>query len=393
MPRRLRILFIAPYEPSALAVRSRLLLEGMAQRHDVDALTLRRAKDRDGTWPMIRHRSFSSQPSDRLIGLARVLDRSRPLQLVPAVSRELSSAVMAALQRDAYDLVHVEHLRALQYLPRQHPPLLFDAVDCVSHLFKLASAAQPLPRRWVFAAERHRAERLERQALSGAERVLVASHRDAVQLRMLDPQAPVAVVPNPVELPYLALQPRKRNTVLFSGKMSFHANERAAEWFCSSVWPLVLRKKPDAHLVIAGANPSARLRAHAGRHVQVTGFVPNMKELIASANVAVAPLLYAVGVQNKILEAFAEATPVVATPVAVGDLGVQPGRDLVIAQHAVDFAAAVVQLLDDSKTARKIGRAGRSYVERFHAPERVWDLLDAQYRQLLGEMPTASAVA
>jgi glycosyltransferase involved in cell wall biosynthesis len=59
-----------------------------------------------------------------------------------------------------------------------------------------------------------------------------------------------------------------------------------------------------------------------------------------------------------------------------------PGRDLLVADHAGDFADAVLRVLDDRALAAKLARNGRELVERrstwqasADALERVW--LDA----------------
>ena len=62
------------------------------------------------------------------------------------------------------------------------------------------------------------------------------------------------------------------------------------------------------------------------------------------AAVAVAPLTYGAGIQNKVLEAMACATPVVASPQAVSALDVVPGRDVLVARFVATFAHSLEHL-------------------------------------------------
>src|SRR6266513_1877142 len=108
----------------------------------------------------------------------------------------------------------------------------------------------------------------------------------------------------------------------------------------------------------------------------------------AGAPVAVAPLRYAVGVQNKVLEAMACATPVVTTSAAVGDLGFNEGGHGFIADDAAAFAERICWLLDDHQLAGQMGRAGRDYVERHHAIGPLAEQLDHYYHARLTTQST-----
>lgn len=383
--KRLRILYVAPYEASAVAVRPRLLMAAMAERHDVHVLTLRRGSVAAPLSIGAGGATFPSRTVDRVAALRRMSDPAYPLQAIAAASRPLSNAVRVALESRRFDLVHLEHIRAFPYLPTgPRPPLLFDAVDCVSQLFRLAAREQPLAVRWLFRLEAGRVARLELAALGSAERVLVASQRDASQLSRHNPKANVVVVTNPVDLDHFTPGPDRRGkVVVMTGKMSFHANARAARWLCDEIWPQVRQQHPDAHLVIAGARPPAALRRCAGADITVTGYVDSLAEPLRSAAVAVAPLVYAVGVQNKVLEALACATPVVATPVAVGDLGVRHGKEVLVASGATELAARINFLLSNEHIARSIGKCGRRYVDHHHTIGDIADQLDAQYHEVL----------
>ena len=71
----------------------------------------------------------------------------------------------------------------------------------------------------------------------------------------------------------------------------------------------------------------------------------------------VVPMRAGSGLQNKVLEAMAVGTPVVATPRAVAALDVRPGEHLLVADDAAGLAAATVALLRDPARARAHGGA------------------------------------
>ena len=101
------------------------------------------------------------------------------------------------------------------------------------------------------------------------------------------------------------------------------------------------------------------MQALAGERVIVTGAVADMRSWLAAADVVVAPLKLARGIQNKVLEAMAMAKPVVASAAAFEGIEAVPGRDLLVADGAGAMAEAVNGLLADPERARAMGEAAR----------------------------------
>jgi len=117
--------------------------------------------------------------------------------------------------------------------------------------------------------------------------------------------------------------------------------------------------------------------------VVVTGTVDDIRPFLRTATLAIAPIQYGVGIQNKVLEALACGTPVVATPQAVSALAVRAGEDLVVGRTPGELATAIVTLLDDPDRRRRVGQAGRAYVERYHTWHRVAGRLSDVYRDAI----------
>jgi glycosyltransferase involved in cell wall biosynthesis len=135
--------------------------------------------------------------------------------------------------------------------------------------------------------------------------------------------------------------------VIFSGNMNFGPNSQAAVWFAREVFPQVLNEVPNAHLVLAGANPGADVQALAGSRITVTGYVEDMNQEIARSTVYVAPLISGGGFKNKVIEAIANRTCVIATPVAVEFLEPAFRRLLRVADSPSAMAESVIEVLRD----------------------------------------------
>jgi glycosyltransferase involved in cell wall biosynthesis len=105
------------------------------------------------------------------------------------------------------------------------------------------------------------------------------------------------------------------------------------------------------------------------------------------ATLAVAPMPYGAGIQNKVLEAMASATPVVASPQAVSALAVTDGEQLLIGDNAESFARQILRLLDDAPLRQRLGKAGRAFVEQNHDWNKIVERLEEIYLAVINNTP------
>lgn len=398
----LRVLFIAPYLLSPIRVRPYQWLRGLARRgHCVLLLCPSGAADQHllgelrglcedvVTLPVGR--------AEVLANCARGLLRGLPLQAAHSCSPALHALLRQILHERSFDVVHVEHLRAAELArsvgaARPGLPLVFDAVDSISLLFERALRRGPSAQTRLMAlldlARTRRYEALYRLRFS---QVLVTSQEDHWALEVLRRQhqlpgtGALDVLPNGVDLDYFHPTEASRApaTLVFTGKMSYHANHAAALFLLREIMPLVWQERPDVCVQIVGADPAHSLRAFAGDpRVVVTGYVPDLRPYLTQATLAVSPLRYGVGIQNKVLEAMATATPVIAARQANRALAAQPGRDLLLAESAAEYASAISGLLSDPARRARLGRNGRRYVEQHHNWEQAVARLEQFYRRL-----------
>jgi polysaccharide biosynthesis protein PslH len=178
----------------------------------------------------------------------------------------------------------------------------------------------------------------------------------------------VKAMSNGVDAAYFdpaAVAPRDlggRPSLVFTGAMDYRPNVEAVTWFVDRVWPDVKAHMPSATFAIVGANPVPEVRKLAGGGVVVTGRVPDVRPFLAGADIAVAPLKIARGIQNKVLEAMAMARPVVATPQAHEGIDAVPGEHLLVAQSPELIVKDILALVADPARAAAMGQAARARV-------------------------------
>lgn len=217
----------------------------------------------------------------------------------------------------------------------------------------LGVLTSPLPRR------------RELQGLRAADLVLVFKDSDAALLREVGVHTRVRVIDPWLEVPEGDGPPRRPQAVLFTGALWRPENDIGARWLVQRVWPSVRAQVPTASLVLAGAGPTAELRAAAGaaKGVEVTGEVPSLLPHYRRAGVFAAPLFSGGGLKFKVAQAMLCGLPVVATPVAVEGVAdhAPEGTLWRVTADAEAFGAALVDALRRPGPAQVVGAAARDW--------------------------------
>jgi len=400
----MRILYITPYVPSLIRVRPYNLIRSLAQRgHQITLVSVssstQEEKDADRLTEWCQHVEIIPVSRTRsLWNCVKALPQpGLPLQAVYSFSPRMQQCIQALLQKEPFDLVHVEHLRAVNHglWTCFEGPVIWDSVDCISLLFERTLAQNPtLGARFKAWLDLERTRRYEKWLVSQFDRVLVTSEEDAQAMREMvagscyQPAA-LSVLPNGVNLDYFQPQatPRAPATLVYLGRMRYHANVAAVLYLVNDIMPHIWAHRPDVNLLIVGSDPPGRIQRLAANHqstaINVTGTVPDVRPYLAQATVMVAPIRYGAGTSFKVLEAMAMDTPVVATPQAVRGLQVGPGENVLVAEDAETFAACVLRLLQDENLRQELARNGRQYVERFHNWDKIAASLENVYLEVV----------
>ena len=401
----MNLIYATPYVPSPIRTRPYNLIRALVHLgHRVTLLTAastspeeQEQADALRDWGM-RVEVFPVPLARSLGNCLLALPSREPLQAVYAYHPGMERRLGDLLREETFDVVHIEHLRAARLVRAvRGTPTVYDSVDCISLLFEQAarSGAQ-LRSRLMTSVDLTRTRRYEARLLTRYDQVVVTSGRDKDALeglarRYLPRQtrpAPITVVTNGVDLEYFRPWENARSqdgrTIVFTGKMSYHANVAAALYFAREVLPRIWTTDPGVRFQIVGKDPPEPVRQLAtDQRIQVTGTVDDLRPYLAQATVAVCPALYAVGIQNKVLEAMAMGTPVVSTPAGCAALAAKERQEVLVAEGEEELAAAVLRVLSDSALARRLSAAGRRYVEAHHSWEAGARRLVEVYRQAL----------
>ncbi|HWE50861.1 MAG TPA: glycosyltransferase family 4 protein [Bryobacteraceae bacterium] len=222
--------------------------------------------------------------------------------------------------------------------------------------------------------------RLETAFLPDFPVILATSEEDAALVRPLAPRSHVAVYPNSFPLVDIPCQ-TEEPIVAFSANFEYHPNIDAVQFLMRDIWPEVRRRHPELKLRLIGRGDGAVRHLlpdnSAKSGVESTGPVPDALVEIARACVVLAPLRAGSGTRVKILEAWAAARPVIATPLAAEGLEARDGQNILLAPDGPSFVAALDRLLGSPSDRLRIGSAGRHIFEESYSWNSAWAALDA----------------
>jgi glycosyltransferase involved in cell wall biosynthesis len=397
----MEILYIVPNPPSLVRVRPYNLIRYLVKRgHRVTIATTWTNGGERHDIEHLKELGFNVLAAQLTkpqiaVNLFRALITGKPLQAEYSWQPDLKSQTSKLVSQ--FDVIHVEHLRGARYGVelgteirnlKSKTPVVWDSVDCITYLFEQASEqSQSMFGKMVTRFELPRTRRHESWLARQFDQILITSEIDKAELNKIagssgENQAPIAVIPNGVDLEYFtpSNEERRPDIVVFSGKMSYHANVTAALHLVNDIMPLVWAQRPNVQVWVVGKDPSRSVCKLADRdpRVVVTGMVPDIRVYLRQATIAVVPIVYGAGSQFKVMEATACGTPVVASHRAVISLQAVDGKHLLVAKDAAAFAQSTLRLLEDQNLQRRLSIAGRQYVETHHN----WDNIAIHLEQI-----------
>lgn len=345
------------------------LLGPLGRRHTLDLIRFGSASEAPSDDESSVFASIKVVPVPGVAKLSPTKRLVRKLRLhgLKLASPDMQRAIREALTSGGYDLLLEAGGNSMLSIPGEDlpVPIVVDSIDepLLRDYRALRSASfrarcEILHRMWMFW-------RYEKNLLARADANIYASEIDAAVYHRLFPGRRVTAIANGVDAAYFSpmRQPSEPATVLFEGNMMFGPNVDAAVRLAEEVMPALRKLIPDARAVIVGRDPSPEVMALQSNFVEVTGTVADVRPYLGKATVFACPMKLGSGIKNKILQAWAMARPVVATPASLGGLSAQHGVNILIADSMDDFVRSVAAVITIPKLAKELGDAGRATVE------------------------------
>jgi glycosyltransferase involved in cell wall biosynthesis len=391
----MHIVFLSRWYPfpadNGSKIRIYNLLRQLGRRHDVTLLTFAGPTDRVDTETLgvlhqtcrevsvFPYREFRRSSARATIGLFS----SEPRYLVDTFNEELAGALDEVLARHTTDAIVASELAMMPY------PLRVPAWPSVMEELELAvfRDAATLPLRKVSSA-RARLTWLKlagylRRSLGAFAASTVVSEKERRLVGEVAPHVPAPyVVPNAIDAQsYVGdFGSPEPDALVFSGALTYAPNFDGARWFLRAVYPRIQAHLPSSRFRITGGTNGVNLAAlPTASGLELTGYVPDVRPVVARSAVSVVPLRSGGGTRLKILESMALGTPVVSTSKGAEGLDVTHGENILIADDPAELADAVLMVVRDPSLRARLSANGKALVQSRYD----WDVIGPMFRDIV----------
>ena len=387
---RPRVLMIAPYPtfPPKTGAIARMFheMKALGQRYDLTLVSF-----------IFQKSDFTIEESLKpyckfviTVAIGDTLPRT-PNQpnLIHRYSSQRMSQVLKKMQAIPFDIVITDFIQMAQYsvlfpnafrVLAEHnieSELLRRSVQLHSaiELQQLASQHASIQSFTSSLEEADRLARYETELWKTYPLRWVVSEPDKQHLDQRCNSGKTIVVSNGIDTTTVQVIPDNPNkTILFIGTLSYYPNIDGARYFVDEILPLIWEKDPKVTFWMAGAEPPlVLLDLQRDSRVRVIANPDNMDDVARKCCMTVVPLRTGSGTRIKIMHAMALGLPIVTTSLGCEGIPVEDGKQMFIRDRPVEFASAVLTVLEDVEIREKFRREGRVCVERDYDWTRIFE--------------------
>ncbi len=329
------------------------------------------------------------KPAQDLKGMRRHLDYflqiagSAPYAVSRFTDPQVKRLLKEWMPQRRFDVAVCDFLSSTLNFPRDlaTPTALFQH-NVESILWKRKADVEPrFLDRVVFKLESAKMQRFEPEQTRRFHHVIAVSETDRTAMSAMVDPSHISVVPTGVDLGKYRYDPELRpqgSLVIFTGSMDWQPNIDGVEYFCGEIWPLVLKRVPQARFRIVGRDPHPRVKRLASDSTEVTGTVPSIVDHLREASAIVVPLRIGGGTRIKIYEGMAMGKATVSTTVGAEGLDVRHQRDILLEDTPSGFADGIITLLQNEEARRRL-EAGAAVTARKYD----WSVITEKFVEVL----------
>lgn len=309
-----------------------------------------------------------------------------PFQVAWYKSSKMKKKVGEMINQNNYDVVYYHLIRSAQYIcnNRKNSQInVLDFTDAVSlYLTRFEKIVKNPIKKFLLRIEKNRIEKYEKIAekfhtlflCSEIDRDFIVKRGFNVNTRLLK---------NGIDTSYFKSEAVEfdRNRIIFTGNMPYFANYDAAIFFSKEIFPLILRKVPEAKFYIVGQKPPKKIVNLGSDNIIVTGFVPDIKKEYLKSAVNVAPIRFGAGTLNKVIESIVLGVPVVSTSMAAGGLPEELKKYIFISDDKETFAKYVADVILNPNIRTELMQEGKEIIEKLLS----WEVIVDEFENYLKE--------
>lgn len=394
----MKVLMLTPYLPypdsSGGQIRTLNLLKYLCKKNEITLISLiKDKKENDNIKHLLKYckKVITFQRSKSpwtLNNILRTGFSTDPFLIVRNSAPGVKEAVTKELESEDYDIIHAETFYVMPHIPKTKLPVVM--VDqTIEYLVYQHYVNETAP--WyikpLLQIDVEKLKSKERYYWRSADQVVAVSEADKVEMRKLEPNLKVEIVPNGVNLDLFQKKTNwntKEKIILFISNFKWLQNVEAAHLLISEVYPLVKKEIPEVKLWIIGQHVPADIidRKDAGLTVKSIpeDDVQTLVDAYHDASVFASTIKGPGGTRLKNLASMASQLPIVSTKVGVEGLMMKDKEQVLIGDTPQEIANNIIKVIKSPKLAETIAKNARKHVEKYFDYASITESLDEIYK-------------
>lgn len=343
-----------------------------AKDHDVYCLNFSESEDVEFRPDIFKDSYHCNKSLMRMIlDMILAVFSKRPLQVAKFQSNAMNQLAIDIIERHHIDVVYGFHIRSIPVLKairKKYPKIkiIGDYTDTMGlYITRMKKFTKSLFLKLVLILEKRRVEFYEKNNVRYCDEIWLISEQDInYHEEWTLNKSKFRKVSNGVSKDLLLnLNRPKENKIVFVGFMGVESIE-ALTWYFDQIDPILQKNAPPYSIQLVGKGAPESFLSYLKQfpHVNVMGFVEDLKEVYQTASVCIAPMVFVAGQQNKVLEAMMAGVPVVATSFANGGIRAENDKQILIADTPQTFSEKICLVLNNEAFAKKIAKHAQSFV-------------------------------
>lgn len=266
-----------------------------------------------------------------------------------------------------FDTVIIEYIHSSYFLNFlvEDAQVILDAHDIISNRadefkrFNYAGALYELSRE------------TETEILNVYDKIMVLCQADYVEITAMTDACKALLCPHPVQTRRHPTRDEVKNIAFIAS--AYLPNRDAIKWFINECWPGISAKH-DVQLSIYGTVGNGLIIPQ-GQQIAVHGFVADINQIYADADIIINPVRFGAGVKIKNIEALANGLPLVTT--SHGARGIEAGinRAFLVADRAAEFVEGTGSLIENTTLRNNLQEKALMYIAEEFCAEKCFEPL------------------
>lgn len=395
----MKILMLTPYLPYPLLsggqIRSYNLLKNLAKKHQITLVALIKNDSEKKYIANIKkycHKVIVAKRPEKpwtARNIIKTIFGFFPFLVVRNFSESAKTAVIEELKNETFDLIHAETFYVMPHIPKTNIPMIL-VEQTIEYLVyqHFVDTIKFWPVRMLLSIDVSKIHYWEKYFWKQAKAVVAMSESDKKKMQENVANLEVKIVPNGVDCLVFNFRNKSighKPTILFVGNFKWLQNREAVLKLVKDIWPIIVKKIPNAKLWIVGKFPTQDILNMRSSQIVVSDDIEDITYAYKNSDVLLAPIYGPGGTRYKILEAMASGIPVITTTCGIEGLDITDGKEAIIRDDIKQLAEATISILTQPKLYNNLALNANLIVREKYTWEVIAQALDKIYESIAYE--------